>query len=230
MHGGGTRCEKILAAIEDSKADIVTLQEFRHGKSKPVLLNGLSDLGLSTVYAPLTKTARENSLAIATRLPMDAEIFPMPQSGQVHALKASIEISPLFSLNMISVHFPQKRAQVPLFNALLELPKHWLTGHSLLIGDFNCGIPLQDSDTKTFYATQMFQQMLLNGWRDSWRVRHPGVREFSWVSTRKSNGFRYDHALASPELDDLILNVEYDHCVRERKYSDHSSLLVELDC
>ncbi len=230
LHGGGARCEDILAAIKDSKAHIVTLQEFRHGKSMPIILDGLKELGLTTIYAPATRTARENSLIIATSLPMEAGVFPLPHSGQVHALKASIELSPLLSLNMIAVHFPQKRAQVPLFNALLDLPSEWLDGHSLLIGDFNCGIPLQDSDTKTFYATQMFQQLLQDGWRDAWRQRYPEAREFSWVSTRKSNGFRYDHALASERLNDLIIDVKYDHDVREKKYSDHSSMLMELDC
>lgn len=231
LHGGGTRCEGILSAIRESEADIVTLQEFRHGTSKPVLLAGLNEMGLNTIYAPETQNARENSLIIATRLPMTAEKFASSDTGTLtHAVKASIEITPLIALNFISVHFPQKRAQIPLFNALLDLPGEWLDEYSMLIGDFNCGIPLQDSETKTFYATQMFQQLLHSGWRDAWRQRHPDTREFSWVSTRKSNGFRYDHCLVSERVDKLILSVEYNHGVREQKASDHSSLLVELDC
>lgn len=231
LHGGGSRCEAILSAIQSSAADIVTLQEFRHGASKPVLLSGLADMGLNTVYAPETGSARENSVMVATRLPMEAEIFPVDRgSALVHAIKVVIEVTPLISLNLIAVHFPQKKAQIPLFDALLKLPESWLDGYSMLIGDFNCGIPLQDSETKTFYATHLFQQLLHIGWRDAWRQRNPQAREFSWVSTRKSNGFRYDHVLVSDALDELTLNVAYDHSVREDKHSDHSSLLVELDC
>lgn len=230
LHGGGTRCEQILNTVAESNADIVTFQEFRHGASKPLLLDGLAALGLTTVFAPATNTARENSLLIASRLPMQSEIFPADHQGQVHMLKSCIEVSPLLSLNLITVHFPQKRAQLPFFEALLELPKEWFDEFSVLIGDFNCGIPLQDSETKTFYATHLFQQLLHNGWHDAWRERHPDDREFSWISPKKKNGFRYDHVLVSDALNDLVISAEYNHKVRENKFSDHSALLVTLDC
>ena len=80
-----------------------------------------------------------------------------------------------------------------------------------------------------FYATQLFQQLLLDGWHDAWRERHPEAREFTWISTRKSNGFRYDHALASKVLNEKILNVQYDHLAREDKASDHSLMIVDID-
>ena len=233
LHGGGTRCDQILAVIEKHDPDIISLQEFRHGNSKPVLLDGLKELGLDTVCAPETSSARENSLIIATRLPMEAKAFPdsaIRGQSATKAIVASIEVSPMIDLNLIAVHFPQKKEQIPLFDALLDLPQSWLDGHSLLMGDFNCGIPLIDSETKTFYATHLFQQLLSVGWHDTWRERNPDAREFTWVSTRKSNGFRYDHALASSAVNELILDVRYDHKVREEKASDHSLLLIDLDC
>ena len=229
LHGGGTRCDQILAVIEKHDPDIISLQEFRHGSSKPVLLDGLKALGLDTVCAPETSSARDNSLIIVIRFPMEAKAFPYSATPG-KAIIASIEVSPMINLNLIAVHFPQKKEQIPLFNALLDLPQAWLDGHSLLMGDFNCGIPLVDSETKTFYATHMFQQLLSDGWHDAWRERNPDAREFTWVSTRKSNGFRYDHALASSAVNELILDVRYDHTVREEKASDHSLLLIDLDC
>ena len=72
LHGGGVRCEKILSYIEKHEPDIVTLQEFRHGSSKAVLLDGLKACGLETVFAPETNSARENSLIVAANLPMKA--------------------------------------------------------------------------------------------------------------------------------------------------------------
>ena len=104
LHGGGSRCHQILETIAESQADIVTLQEFRHGANKPILIDGLAELGLTSVFAPVTATARENSLLIASRLPLESESFPVDHEGQVHMLKSSIEVSPLLSLNMICVH------------------------------------------------------------------------------------------------------------------------------
>lgn len=230
LHGGGSRCASILDWIEKSAADIVTLQEFRHGKHGAVLLEGLKSLGLTSICAPETSSARENTLLIASRLPMEAEPFPANAALPARAVKAKIEVSATVELNMIAVHFPQKRAQVPYFNVLQALDAEWLEGYSLLIGDFNCGIPFEDSQTKTFYATHLFQQLLHSGWRDAWRQRHLDDREFTWVSTRKGNGFRYDHALVSASVDKIVTDVRYDHDVRLGKVSDHSSLYLELDC
>jgi len=37
-----------------------------------------------------------------------------------------------------------------------------------------------------------------------WRSRNPDAREFTWISAKRRNGFRYDHALATPALDKRI--------------------------
>jgi exonuclease III len=62
-----------------------------------------------------------------------------------------------------------------------------------------------------------------------WRSRNLKKREFTWISTKHKNGFRYDHALASSLLDDKISNVAYNHRVRLDGISDHSYLVVTID-
>ena len=229
LHGGGSRCEQILESIERFDADIVALQEFRHGKHGAVLLNCLNRIGYSEIYAPETDNARQNTLIIVSRLPMRCDTFPQSGVRNARGITAEIELTATLTLNMISLHMPQKQAQIPYFSSLLDLPPQWVGGHSLVIGDLNCGIPFEDSQTKTFYATHLFQQLLSNGWIDSWRSRNLEAREFSWVSTRKGNGFRYDHALTSSLVDEVVANVGYDHTVRDNKISDHSSLMLELE-
>lgn len=59
-------------------------------------------------------------------------------------------------LNLVAVRFPQKQAQIAPFEALLALPPAWRAELSLLIGDFNCGIPLFDSQTRTFPCQSQF--------------------------------------------------------------------------
>jgi len=85
-----------------------------------------------------------------------------------------------FELSLIAVHFPQKKAQIPLFEAL-------------------------KNDSESLLKT-----------------------EFSWVSPRTGNRFRYDQVLASPAFNQRVIAARYDHAPREAKYSDHSLMIVDL--
>jgi exodeoxyribonuclease-3 len=228
LHGGGSRRRHILDAIAAHQPHIVTLQEFRPADGPDDMLDGLNRLGLGQQYVAPTEGRRDNGLLVAARLPFEAAPFPLGVAGPIHCIQARFGHEPVTALRLIAVRFPQREAQIPLFNALLDLPADYLQGQSILIGDFNCGIPFEDSDTRTFYATALFQQLLRQGWVDAWRSRHRHAREFSWISHPRRNGFRYDHALASAHLDARIAAVEYDHAVREAGYSDHSALLLDI--
>ena len=227
LHGGGKRALDILDVIKKEQPDIVTLQEFRHGSSKKVLLDGLAKMGLDEQFAPETRNARENSVLIASRYSFQAIVFP--EEASLPALAIQTFFPDLAGLNLIAVHLPHKKKQPPYFHALLDLNKRHLKENSLIIGDFNCGIPFEDSETKSFEHTFLFQQLLRNGWVDAWRSRNKNKREFTWISTKQKNGFRYDHALASPDLNGIIKKVQYDHKVRLNKISDHSLMAVELE-
>lgn len=235
LQGGGTRSDDILDVIRAHQCDIAVLQEFRHGKSSHILKSGLEEMGLAHQYAPSPESAKANTLIIAGKTPLDGEIFlPSGASNVPAALGLNIQKdvskgSDKAALRIIGLHLPHKQKQVPYFDALLNLPDSYRQELTLLTGDFNCGIPFEDSETKTFYATHQFQALLKQGWTDSWRSRNPNAREFSWISTQKGNGFRYDHALASPELDSKITSIFYDHEPRKKRYSDHSVLIMDLD-
>ncbi len=219
LHGGGRRMDGILDTIAGHKPDILTLQEVRRGAHDDTLVSGLQAQGFSQIHLPETKDAKENTILIAARAPFDVEDFP-DADGPTHILRARFD-----DLTLYPLHFPQKKAQVPLFHALLDLP---VEGEALLIGDLNCGIPFEDSDTKTFANTHLFQQLLVQGWVDTWRSRHGDAREYTWVSAKRQNGFRYDHALATPALDARISAVQYDHEPRLSKVSDHSAIVLDI--
>jgi len=225
LHGGGKRIADIIDAIKRHQPDIVTLQEFRHSSSKEALLNGLTELGLAQQIVPETNSARENTLVIASRYKFKATPFP-GNSIPTHAIQATFpEIDG--GLNLIAVHLPHKKLQIPYFHALLDLPKSVKAENSIIIGDFNSGIPFEDSETKSFYATHLFQQLLTDGWIDAWRSRNKKKREFTWISTKQQNGFRYDHALVSPSFDRRTQEVRYDHQVRLNGISDHSLMILD---
>ena len=227
LHGGGKRAPDIIEAIAKEDPDIVTLQEFRHGSSKQVLLNGLADLGLDEQYVPDTSSARDNTVIIASKYNFQATIFPRDSELPARAIRAFFP--DLAELNLIAAHLPQKAKQPPYLHALIDLGKDFLSENSLIIGDLNTGIPFEDSETKSFEHTFLFQQLLRNGWVDAWRSRNPKKREFTWISTKQKNGFRYDHALASSILNEKISATKYNHEVRLNGISDHSYLLVDID-
>lgn len=224
--GGGSRRAAIAAAIGALGPDLVCLQEVRRADGVDPLLQGLTQQGLGEHYLSCTECG-VNSLLIASRWPFHgqpSQTAPGRPSGPVPLLEALLPQD----LRLMVVHLPQKQAQVPSFETLLNLPADWLDQPSLLVGDFNCGIPFEDSETRTFACTHLFQELLRQGWVDSWRRRHPREREFSWFSPTKGNGFRYDHALTSPSLDGRLSAIHYVHSLRQAGLSDHSGLWLEI--
>jgi len=227
LHGGGKRAPDILDVIKRENPDIVTLQEFRHGSSQKTLQDGLAKMGLDEQFTPETRSARDNSLIIASKYNFQATIFPKGSDIPARAIRAFFP--DLAELNLIAAHLPQKTKQPPFLHALIDLDKVFLTENSLIIGDLNCGIPFEDSETKSFEHTFLFQQLLRDGWIDAWRSRNKNKREFTWISTKQKNGFRYDHALVSSALNDSIKEIRYDHEVRLNGFSDHSLMIVDID-
>ncbi len=234
LHGGGQRSSAIVETISAQQPDIVVLQEFRHGKNSDTVLRGLESFGLEQQHAPETQSARENTLLIASCFPFSIDAFPIKENlpqPPIRCLRAtfsSLPVPELPRLDLIGVHLPHKKLQIPYFESMLDLDIRTGSDAKLIVGDLNCGIPFEDSDTQSFYATQYFQRLLQNGWIDAWRSRNEDAREFTWISTKKKNGFRYDHALATAALDSAIKSVHYDHNVRESSLSDHSMLCIDI--
>jgi exonuclease III len=221
LQGGGTRARGIADYIRQVRPDIVTLQEFRHSDE---IIRVLKDVGLKFIHVPETASTSEHTILIASRFGFDAGDFMPDEIRPVPILEASF---PDQDLTLLAVHFPQKEPQVPLFKQLIKDSPSLTQGDALLIGDLNCGIPFADSMTKTFFATEYFQTMLQSGWIDAWRTRHPNATEYTWISSVKKHGFRYDQALATKSFDRRIRSCAYDHAVRENGLSDHSAMLVE---
>ncbi len=228
LQGGGRRAEGIVQTITGHAPDIVTLQEFRRGSGEAEITAGLKAAGLKFIHIPETRD-KENTILVASKYGFDAGPFLPDPHDPLHMLEAYFSAESLgFAFSLICVHFPQKKAQVPLFQALKTDSESLLAINAMIIGDMNCGIPLIDSDSKSFYATHYYQDLLQAGWIDSWRSRHAEAREFTWTSNRTDNRFRYDQVLASPKMDARLKSAVYDHTPRKAKVSDHSAIIVEL--
>ena len=228
LQGGGRRAGDIVKTIAAHAPDIITLQEFRRGSGEAEITAGLKKAGLKFIHIPETE-GKENTVLIASKFGFDAGPFLPEPNNPLHMLEAYFSEQALgFELSLIAVHFPQKKAQIPLFEALKNDSASLLKINALIIGDMNCGIPLIDSDSKSFAATHYYQDLLQAGWIDSWRSRHKDAREFTWTSNRTKNRFRYDQILASPDMDARFKNVSYDHAPRLAKYSDHSLIIAQI--
>jgi exonuclease III len=69
---------------------------------------------------------------------------------------------------------------------------------------------------------------------DLWRLEHGDKRDWTWRSpesaTRRSNGFRLDHAFANAAFRERFPNIRcvYDHEPRDMKLTDHSALVLTV--
>lgn len=214
----------ICSVIEAAEPDIVVLQEYRDNKSIAQLHDTLEELSLLHRHHA-SQGARDNSVMIASRYPMEVTAWThsIPESN---ALMTTVQPDGFRAFELLAAHFPHKKKQIPYFSALLD-QQVAIGANALLLGDLNCGIPFEDSETKTFENTHLFQALLDEQWIDSWRTRHENGREFSWISPR-GNGYRYDHCLATKAMDGAISSIQYLHEVRDQKLSDHSPIVISV--
>jgi exonuclease III len=127
---------------------------------------------------------------------------------------------------------PTNIAKTRFWNAVLRAAKARLEKPFLFAGDWNTGAHKLDEAGKTFYCAEHFGRLSTLGWTDLWRRHNPGVTEYTWFSKFKGgargNGFRLDHAFATPSLLARVKECRYSHAQREAGISDHSLVIVEV--
>ncbi len=221
-HGGGTRVSAILRYLPTLDADVLILTEFRSGATGSAIRSNLAAQGYS-LQAHSSNDPSVNAVLMASRIGGSVVKVRAGPPGFEHCLT----VARFRDLSICACYFPQGERKRPVFDQLIGLTKE-LQPLGLVLGDLNTGLPFQDEAGRTFKCVDAFQALLRANLVDSWRVRHPDAREFSWRSTH-GNGFRIDHALATGGFNGQISTVEYDHTSRELGITDHSALLVASD-
>jgi exonuclease III len=220
--GGGTRLVRIARSIAAHEADVLVLTEYRSGEAGRLLRAVLRDLGF-TWFSPVEPPGIRNGVLIASRVKPHAAAHVTE-----HVPEPWRMLSATFGrLRLFGIYMPNLKAKIPYWEALIETAGPHAEGRALAIGDFNTCRAYVDEpgaiDGTAFYL----DRIQAAGFRDVWRDRYPKGREYSWYSHR-GNGFRIDHAFASPLLAKRIGVIRYLHEDRIAGLSDHSALLLEI--
>jgi exodeoxyribonuclease III len=115
---------------------------------------------------------------------------------------------------------------------------------SVIGGDFNVApeeIDVYDPDLLkgricfNIKERKLFREILKAGYYDSFRIKHPGIQEFSWWDYRgnsflNNHGLRIDHIIASPEAADKIVDAGVYKDIRKmEKTSDHAPIVIYIE-
>jgi exonuclease III len=237
QHGGGARLARIADAIIGHDPDVIALSEFRT-KPSAVLCARLNVAGWPHVETT-GPVGIDNGIAVLSRMPMvRTRPCPAPPENVVRWLDIDLpEYGFGFGVLHILCAVPKLKdgvrgkAKACFWNALLGAAAR-LHEPFLFVGDFNTGAHRVDETRSTFVCTEHFCKLTASGWTDMWQNHNPGTTEWTWYLKLKrgacGNGFRLDHAFATPSLAPLITSCRYSHVDRDAGISDHSMVIVEV--
>jgi exonuclease III len=231
MAGGGSRCGPIVEVLRRYDADVIALQETISGRAGDLChtLRGAGYVhGLSAPRGP-----KDRGLCLLSRAPLRRVARSAPPQAGVYP-RGWLEVDLVGTgVRLAAVYGP---AEGPAVAAFWDAAARWVGRRVrlpfLMLGDFNAGASGVDAEGYRFRAGRAFAALAAVGLVDLWRREHGDAREHTWFShpgpARPGRGFRIDHAFASPGLAERLTGCRYDHEVRERRWSDHSLLVVDL--
>jgi exonuclease III len=231
LAGGGSRCSPIVESLRRYDADVIVLQETVTTRAAD-LCHVLGRDGYARCFSA-PRGPRDRGLCVLSRIPARLVTEPAPPQAGIYP-RGWLELDlPESGVRLAAVYGPAAGPALPAFwNAAAA----WLPGRVarpfVMLGDFNAGASHVDAKDYRFKAGTPFAELPGIGLVDLWRQVHGSALEYTWFSCpgggRAGRGFRIDHAFASPMLAERVTGCRYDHEVRERRWSDHSLLVVDL--
>jgi exodeoxyribonuclease-3 len=237
QHGGGTRIPRIVEELSAYDPDVVAVTEYRTVPGI-ALRAAMKDRGLPFCETTNPPGSR-NGIAVFSRTAISLKRCPAPPESQFRWLEIDL---PEYGFGVTILHImaagrgpksPCNLAKIGFWNAVLAIAGARLHEPHLLVGDWNTGAHRIDETGKTFICSEHFASLSAIGWTDLWRHHHPGTTEFTWYSKFKGgarcNGFRLDHAFATPSLRPRVTSCRYSHVERDAGVTDHSMVIVEME-
>jgi len=237
QHGGGTRIPRVVEELSAYDPDVVAVTEYR-AVPGIALRAAMKDRGLPFCETTNPPGSR-NGIAVFSRAPLQLQPCPAPEESRVRWLDIDL---PDYGFGISVLHImaagsgmrsPCNLAKIGFWNAVLAAAESRLHEPHLLIGDWNTGAHRLDETGKTFVCAEHFTKLSAMGWTDLWRHHHPGITEHTWYSKFKGgarcNGFRLDHAFATPTLRPRVTSCRYSHVERDAGVTDHSLVIVDVE-
>jgi exodeoxyribonuclease-3 len=222
-HGGGTRVDRLCAAIAALEATVVVLQEFRTNESGNTLCANLKSQGFAYT-AHSEPGTHEYGVLIASRERFtNAATMPVIGNDRCRVLEVGIG-----SLRLGGVYFPVGRATTTFWtDHFLPLARQRKGERYIFAGDFN-SCSKAAGDGARDYSADALKALLADGWTDAWRAKAPpDASEFTWQG--RVNGYRLDYAFVSPALAPSLKAASHSHDERTSRATDHSGLLISID-
>jgi exodeoxyribonuclease-3 len=236
-YGGVGREDYLAAAIRDSNADLVILQEATH----PRIVKHLANAAEMPVWA----ASEGQSVGFISRIDVSHyqwHQIPFARRAFLEVVLAGTETR-VFGIHLRAMHANwTERRRVRDLRALLENIKHYQHGFHVLTGDFNTLAPgalLEASQLPLRLRPLLWLsggrirwetiQILLDaGYADGFRDLHPDDSGFTFPSWNPH--IRLDYVfLPMPFVDRLKVCQVLDDGAVSRRASDHFPLLAVFD-
>ncbi len=250
------RLERVLQWVDDHHPDVLCFQELKC-QDHEFPTDAFSSRGY-TCSAFGQKTY--NGVAILSRhacVPHDDVVtdFPIPGDGQARGIActlrpitgAPVRLVNLYVVNGGELNSDKYAYKLQWLDALVgwvRAERERFEGPMVICGDYNIAPADLDVYDPKKWAGQVlctdaerdrWRALLELGFVDSWRLRHPNAREFSWFDYRtagfdRNDGLRIDHHLVSRlSAGQAILDVTIDREARGlTDASDHAPVTLFL--
>lgn len=230
------RTRRQLSWLANRQEHVLVLTETKASAGCRLLAGGLTEAGWQVNY-PVPEPDGYGVM-IATTVRAEPGQFGA-QVGYLDARAASM-ILPLPSgpLEVIGAYVPSRdagaekteRKRIWLARCQAALTARQPRCPALFLGDLNVIEPGHKPRYPFFapFEYDFYRALVTDlNMTDVFRLRHGDVVEHSWVG-RTGDGYRYDHAFCSTELEHLVSGCEYLHQTRFDKLTDHSALTAQL--
>jgi len=246
------RLNNVLEWIEESKTDIILMQETKTVDENFPHLE-FNNKGYETICCGQKSY---NGVAIASKFKIKEISRSLPfydekniEDNQARFLHVKIE-----KMNLICIYLPNGNPapgekydyKISWMRRLIKYTKEIYDKNEPLVigGDFNViqseldcyDINKWTEDALYLEPTRRKMKELINiGLTDSFRLIHPNNKEYSFWdyqagAWQKDNGIRIDFFLISPEIVDILKSAGIDKTPRgKEKPSDHTPIWIELE-